>query len=123
MSSAAAQDCANFNLFFSTLGGIDLYLSPDNCCTWNQQKVQCDATNRITWISLENQQLDGSISSSVGSLSNLKLLSLKNNKLVGKLPDVFSRLTNLNYLTIQNNAAMTGSIPDSLGSVPNLVTL
>ncbi len=122
-TTPAATDCANFNFIYSSLGGIDLYLSLDNCCTWSPKKVQCDSENRITWIVLENLQLDGSISPALGSLSKLKLFSLKNNKLIGKIPDVFSLLSSLTNLTLSNNPQLEGSIPESLGNLASLTIL
>ena len=73
-------------------------------------------------LSLWDNQLTGSIPSSLGSLTNLVHLVLGDNQLTGSIPSSLGSLTNLVQLVLDYNQ-LTGSIPSSLGSLTNLETL
>lgn len=62
-------------------------------------------------ILLQNNRLESTIPSSLGSLTNLKILKLSNNNLSGSIPSSFSRFENMEELEIANNT-LIGTLPD-----------
>ena len=101
--------------------------------------------DRVEEINLENNNLVGSISSSIGYLDNLRKLNLSknnlsgnifsiaslisleevvlsDNNLTGTIPLEFGSLINLTELRLNNNS-LTGIIPSGLGSLDNLTQL
>ncbi|PRP75649.1 Receptor protein kinase-like protein [Planoprotostelium fungivorum] len=62
-------------------------------------------------LDLSNNQLTGSIPSSLGGLYDLTNLYLDNNRLTGSIPSSFSNLDSLDVLRLQGNQ-LSGSIPD-----------
>ena len=71
---------------------------------------------------LGDNELTGSIPSSLGNLTNLQSLGLSENQLTGSIPPSLGSLTNLQSLQLFENQ-LTGSIPASLGSLTNLQSL
>jgi Leucine-rich repeat (LRR) protein len=67
-------------------------------------------------------QLTGSIPTGLGSLVNLRILNLEANQLTGSIPIELGDLSNLQYLNLLNNQ-LEGSIPAELGNLSNLQTL
>ncbi|MBQ4818722.1 immunoglobulin domain-containing protein [Aquimarina sp. MMG016] len=57
--------------------------------------------------------------SSIGNLTQLRLLNLSNTNLEGALPNTFSGLTSLNSIILTNNN-LEGEIPSSFSSIPTL---
>ena len=84
--------------------------------------VFTDDNGRVTHLTLGNNELTGSIPSSLGSLTNLQELRLDENQLTGSIPSSLGSLTNLQELDLTANQ-LTGSIPSSLGSLTNLQRL
>ena len=78
--------------------------------------------NRVSQINLDGNNLNGTIPSSIGNISQLNILSLGNNLLSGSIPTSIGSLSNLNYLVLSING-LTGSIPSSLGNLTNLAGL
>jgi Leucine-rich repeat (LRR) protein len=68
---------------------------------------------------LANNNLEGTIPSSLGSLTNLYHMNLNNNSLEGTIPSSLGSLTKL-YEMYLNNNSLTGTILSSLGSITNL---
>ena len=111
--------------------------------TWYGVTVNGD---RVTGLDMTNNNLAGSIPSSIGDLTNLinlnflindltgtiplsienltslETLDLAGNDLTGSIPSEIGSLTSLTYLDIENNQ-LTGSIPSSIGNLSNLKTL
>ena len=81
--------------------------------------VTTDESGRVTALDLVENQLTGSIPSSLGSLTNLEFLYLQRNQLEGSIPSSLGSLTSLRYLYLYDNQ-LTGSIPSSLGNLTNL---
>ena len=81
--------------------------------------VTTDASGRVTELDLNSNQLDGTIPSSLGNLSNLEHLLLSGNQLTGAIPAELGNLSNLGWLDLYGNQ-LTGTIPSSLGSLSNL---
>ena len=113
---------------------IDLYNATNganwtNNTNWNSSEplgrwygVSTNANGRVTGLRLGDNELTGSIPSSLGSLSNLEQLELGFNELTGSIPSSLGSLTNLTLLNLFYNE-LTGSIPSSLGSLTNLTVL
>ncbi|KAJ4824584.1 hypothetical protein Tsubulata_007132 [Turnera subulata] len=74
-------------------------------------------------LSLEsNPALYGEIPSSLGQLSNLRVLSLSQNNLTGSIPPELGGLTNLEQLDLSYNN-LTGEIPEGIGAMKSLTIL
>ena len=86
--------------------------------TWHGVMVD----NGVTQLHLYDNQLNGSIPSSLGNLSNLIYLFLHDNQLTGSIPPTLGNLSNLHGLNLYGNQ-LTGSIPSTLGNLSNLHTL
>ena len=76
----------------------------------------------VSYLSLTDNQLKGSIPSELGNLSNLQTLDLDDNNLSGPIPPELGNLSNLRWLTLRDNQ-LSGSIPSELGNLSNLRSL
>ncbi|KAG2729809.1 hypothetical protein I3760_01G266700, partial [Carya illinoinensis] len=76
-------------------------------------KFLCSLTN-ATSLEMWNNQLSGSIPTSIGKLQRLEELYIGGNNLSGNIPDSLGNLTMLSGLQLQDNN-LQGSIPSSLG--------
>jgi hypothetical protein len=76
----------------------------------------------VSYLYLNNNQLSGSIPSSLGNLINLAFLLLNNNQLSGSIPSSFGNLVHLYDLDLSSNQ-LSGSIPSSFGNLVNLNSL
>jgi autotransporter-associated beta strand protein len=70
----------------------------------------------VQFLSLEDNQLTGTIPTTLGNLINLEGLGLDHNQLSGTIPTTLGNLTNLQYIELNDNQ-LTGSIPTSLGNL------
>jgi len=77
---------------------------------------------QVSGVSLDNNQLIGTIPPELGNLSNLTSLQLSGNQLTGPLPPELGNLTNLTTLRLASNQ-LTGPLPPELGNLTNLTTL
>ena len=75
---------------------------------------------RVLW--LNGNLLNGNIPNSIGSLSAIELLALNDNELAGNIPSTIGNLSKLNLLILQYNQ-LSGSIPASIGNLQNLFVL
>lgn len=84
--------------------------------------VTTDDSGRVTELDLSQNELNGTIPSGLGTLTNLKELYLDDNDLRGKIP---SELANLSYLIVLylNDNRLSGEIPSELGKLSNLLGL
>jgi hypothetical protein len=84
----------------------------------------CDNQSRLTFLSLYDCALSGSIDSSIGLMSALTYLALENNSLVGTVPTQIYTLTNLQSLSLAENN-LTGATPltSGVGALSNLNNL
>lgn len=71
---------------------------------------------------LDQNQLSGSIPPELGNLSNLSTLSLSDNHLGGTIPISIGNLINLTYLNLIHNK-LSGTIPASIDNLVNLTDL
>lgn len=91
----------------------------------------CKGFNLPSWIgemqnlgeiTLNRNNLQGSIPSALYKLPNLTHLDLSENQLAGSIPTEIGGLTNLTYLDLSDNQ-LTGSIPTELGKLSELADL
>ena len=119
----------------------------DTAVPFNQwYGITADANDVVTQINLNNNNLSGTIPSSIGNFSSLEKLYLQSNNLYGSIPVSITSCTNLSNLFLGNNNltggiplswtgminlyelslydnSLTGGIPGSLGSLSNLAHL
>ena len=84
--------------------------------------VTVDVNGRVIRLSLNENQLSGSIPAELGNLANLRVLGLSYNELTGPIPAELGNLANLEELWLNANQ-LTGSIPPELGNLANLELL
>jgi hypothetical protein len=93
---------------------------------WNQLTGTIPAElgnlTNLQYLSFHWNQLSGTIPSSLGNLTNLQYLDLGWNQLTGTIPAELGNLTNLQYLSLYWNQ-LTGTIPAELGDLSFLYGL
>jgi len=88
-------------------------------CSWYQ--VTCNG-GHVSWISLDSNQLSGTLPPELGNLSNLTLLLLDSNELSGEIPQELGQLSRLTTLYLNSNE-LSGTIPPELGQLSSLQDL
>lgn len=96
------------------------WLSNASLDSWHG--VTTDRNGRVVELDLSENELNGTIPSELGSLTNLEVLKLSQNQLRGVIPPEFGNLTNLNFLDLFENR-LSGTIPSELGNLTNLEAL
>lgn len=81
-------------------------------CSWTM--VTCSPESLVIGLGIPSQDLSGTLSPSIGNLTNLQIVLLQNNNITGPIPAEIGRLTKLQTLDLSNNF-FTGEIPSSLG--------
>lgn len=71
---------------------------------------------------LNSNEINGTLPTTFGSLSNLRRLQLTGNKLVGNIPSQLESLHFLRLLSLKNNQ-FTGTLPPALGRLSSLVSM
>ena len=84
--------------------------------------VTTDDEGRVSALSLDSNQLSGSIPAELGDLSKMFFLHLAENQLSGEIPTELGSLANLVWLYLWDNQ-LSGEIPAELGSLTNLSVL
>jgi len=97
----------------------DNWLVTNTVDTWRGISI---FSGHVSSIDLYNNQLNGSIPTELGNLSNLSGLDLGDNKLSGSIPAELGNLSNLEELYLGWNQ-LSGSIPPELGNLSNLQVL
>jgi Leucine-rich repeat (LRR) protein len=95
--------------------------APDSLPSWNEslhfcewEGVTCGRRHmRVTVLHLENQTFSGTLGSSVGNLTFLRILQLKNVNLYGEIPSQIGRLKRLQILNLNDNN-LHGEVPMEL---------
>ena len=87
--------------------------------SWNGVKV---INGRVVSLTAENNNLIGTIPSSLGNLTNLRNLFVRYNHLTDTIPAQLGNLLNMSELFLSNNQ-LTGTIPSSFGNLVNMFSL
>ncbi|KAL0424704.1 UNVERIFIED_CONTAM: Receptor protein kinase-like protein ZAR1 [Sesamum radiatum] len=93
--------------------------SDETPCSWNG--ITCK-DQRVVSVSIPKKKLSGFLSSSLGSLSELRHVNLRNNKLFGGLPSELFKPQGLQSLVLYGNF-FSGTLPFEVGSLQYLQTL
>lgn len=102
--------------------GWDMGAQNTNCSPCNWFGITCDNQENIIEIDLTNNNLSGTIPSTLEDLTKLRSIKLLINNLTGNFPDIWSDMSDLEYIDLSNNQ-FTGSMPNSLGNLMTLHTL
>ncbi|KAK8986707.1 hypothetical protein V6N11_010258 [Hibiscus sabdariffa] len=86
-------------------------------CSWRM--VTCTSDGYVSALGLPSQSLSGTLSSSIGNLSNLQSVLLQNNAISGPIPATIGKLEKLLTLDLSNNT-FSGEVPASLGDLKSL---
>ncbi|KAL0763517.1 hypothetical protein Bca101_079668 [Brassica carinata] len=86
-------------------------------CSWAM--ITCSSDNLVTGLGAPSQSLSGTLSESIGNLTNLGQVSLQNNNISGKIPPELGLLPKLQTLDLSNNR-FSGEIPLSVQQLSSL---
>ncbi|KAM3252891.1 protein NSP-INTERACTING KINASE 1 [Capsicum annuum] len=86
-------------------------------CSWAM--ITCSTESLVIGLGLPSQNLSGTLSPSIGNLTNLQIILLQNNNITGPIPKEIGRLSKLQTLDLSDNF-VTGDIPLSLGHLNDL---
>jgi len=92
----------------------------NDCCS--EKGITCDLNGHIVKIMFGSNQLNGTIPSELGNLSNLEILLLNNCQFNGIIPPELGKLSNLKELNLVGNK-FNGVIPSELGKLSKLTNL
>ncbi len=90
-----------------------------DCAPCNWFGITCNNNNRVTRISLPNNNLVGLIPSATANLTFLRNLNIPNSDIDGNLPYFFADHPNLRQINF-NYCYFSGGIPPEFGEIPNL---
>ncbi|KAL3510714.1 hypothetical protein ACH5RR_030115 [Cinchona calisaya] len=93
--------------------------SDETPCSWNG--ITCK-NQKVVFVSIPKKKLTGFLSSSLGSLSELRHINLRNNKFFGSLPSELFAAQGLQSLVLYGNF-FSGLIPSEIGKLSFLQTL
>jgi len=89
-------------------------------CRWNDfvegeiRGAACDKDQMVvTYISIPQNNVSGTLPKEIGLLENLKHLDLSFNQITGPIPDNFSALREMRHLSLAGNK-LNGEVPSSL---------
>lgn len=86
-------------------------------CSWTM--VTCSSESLVIGIGAPSQNLSGTLSPSIGNLTNLQIILMQNNNITGPIPTELGRLAKLQTLDLSNNF-FNGIIPPPLGHLKSL---
>ncbi|XP_073003259.1 protein NSP-INTERACTING KINASE 1-like [Typha latifolia] len=89
-------------------------------CSWAM--ITCSPENLVIGLAAPSQNLYGTLSPSVGNLTNLDFLLLQSNNISGPIPSEIGKLSKLHQLDLSNNY-LSGEIPATLGNLKSLLYL
>ena len=93
------------------------------CQPWTGITCSFGAIKKITSLTLQNNELVGSLPDTIGSLTSIKrFLWVFNNRLHGTIPSSIGNLSSLISLRLDRNL-LTGTVPSTLGLLTKLQTL
>jgi len=91
--------------------------------SWYGVIVDTEDPTKVTKLELNSNNLDGSIPSELGRLSELTVLGVHKNQLSGAIPSEFGSLGSLTWLNLSGNRGLTGELPVGLMELSGLETL
>ncbi|OAY31465.1 probable LRR receptor-like serine/threonine-protein kinase At4g30520 [Manihot esculenta] len=86
-------------------------------CSWAM--ITCSPDNLVIGLGAPSQSLSGTLSGTIGNLTNLRQVLLQNNNISGEIPPELGTLPKLQTLDLSNNR-FSGFIPDSLDQLNSL---
>ncbi|KAK9067139.1 hypothetical protein SSX86_014464 [Deinandra increscens subsp. villosa] len=86
-------------------------------CSWTM--VTCSSESLVIGLGTPSQNLSGTLSPSIGNLTNLQIVLLQNNNITGPIPKEIGKLKMLQTLDLSDNH-FTSEIPSSLGHLTAL---
>ncbi|XP_057969058.1 probable LRR receptor-like serine/threonine-protein kinase At2g23950 [Malania oleifera] len=86
-------------------------------CSWSM--ITCSPENLVIGLGAPSQSLSGTLSPTIGNLTNLRQVLLQNNNISGEIPKALCTLPKLQTLDLSNNR-FSGVVPDSLGLLNGL---
>ena len=84
--------------------------------------VTTNHDGRVTRLDLRDRNLNGSIPTQIGHLTELEYLKLNGNRLTGAIPSEIGHLSRLTELDLHSNQ-LTGAIPATIGELVGLTSL
>lgn len=101
---------------YSTWAGITCSNSSVVC---SAEDADTSLNCRISHLILPDHNLTGTLTSSLGTLSNLIELVLYDNQLSGNIPETLWQLTDLTRLDLEENS-LTGELPSGVGALQSI---
>ncbi|XWS16949.1 hypothetical protein CRYUN_Cryun33cG0025700 [Craigia yunnanensis] len=89
-------------------------------CSWAM--ITCSSENLVIGLGAPSQSLSGTLSATIGNLTNLRQVLLQNNNLSGEIPPELGTLPKLQTLDLSNNR-FSGAIPWPFGQLNSLLYL
>ncbi|KAL8161411.1 hypothetical protein V2J09_012900 [Rumex salicifolius] len=86
-------------------------------CSWTM--VTCSSDHLVVSLGIPSLGLYGTLSSSIGNLTNLQTVLLQNNNITGPIPAEIRELSKLQKLDLSSNM-FTGEIPSSISEMKTL---
>ncbi|KAI7727711.1 hypothetical protein M8C21_008343 [Ambrosia artemisiifolia] len=86
-------------------------------CSWTM--VTCSFESSVIGLGTPSQNLSGTLSPSIGNLTNLQIILFQNNNITGPIPKEIGKLKMLQTLDLSDNK-FTNEIPASLGHLTAL---
>lgn len=106
------------------------FLSNSSVCDWHDESSTfhfgvrfCSDDGSVTMLQLPSNNLEGSLPTILGLLSNLSSLDLPDNLVKGTIPSEISKLSALSGRLDLSYNRLTGSIPEPIGSLTDLSEL
>ncbi|KAF5207216.1 Lrr receptor kinase serl2 [Thalictrum thalictroides] len=86
-------------------------------CSWTM--VTCSSESLVIGLGTPSQNLSGTLSPSIGNLTNLQIVLLQNNNITGPIPAEIGSLSKLHTLDLSDNI-FTGTVPSVLSNLKSL---
>ncbi|XP_028761862.1 protein NSP-INTERACTING KINASE 1-like [Neltuma alba] len=86
-------------------------------CSWAM--VTCSPDHFVIALGIPSQNISGTLSPSIGNLTNLRTVLLQDNNISGTIPSEFGRLQKLETLDLSDNS-FSGQLPDSFSQMNSL---
>ncbi|AEE77027.1 NSP-interacting kinase 2 [Arabidopsis thaliana] len=117
-----AVDPCSWNMITCSDGFVIRLEAPSQNLSGTLSSSIGNLTNLQT-VLLQNNYITGNIPHEIGKLMKLKTLDLSTNNFTGQIPFTLSYSKNLQYFRRVNNNSLTGTIPSSLANMTQLTFL